>query len=208
RAPPELPDALPRDDRVVEIAEQILKVLRPLDEEAGRLADGRLGELGRGARVLCLDADVVQLLVGGLVWQRVPRPAQALEGVAADVLEGDVGIRDVRLARRLVERREELQVAIAPERREQAAPRPGALALEGPQQAGSALGVARIERGDLIAEVLAQDVEVADGSQLVSEPLELGSQRPRPVRIEHGPRLAQERAGAAARDPPPAGIPP
>src|SRR5262249_21264130 len=163
----ELPDALPRDDRVVEIAEQILKVLRPLDEEAGRLADGRLRELGRVGRGLGPDAGVVRLPAGGVVWPRGSPPGQAREGgagegVAADVLEGDVGIRDVRLARRLVERREELQVAIAPERREQAAPRPGALALEGPQQAGSALGVARIERGDLIAEVLAQDVEVAD----------------------------------------------
>ena len=174
------------------------------------LSPARRHQLGGVPRALGLDPDLVQGLVGRLVAQPPHGLAQALERIARHALQRDVGIGDLRLARRVLERSEQLEVALAPESGHELLAPAASLCFEGADQQGAATGVGGIEGGDLVAQVLAQDVEIAHGPQLIAEPADLLAERLHPRR---GPAWSRPRAagcagagrprasGGAARDP-------
>ncbi len=57
-----------------------------------------------------------------------------------------------------------------------------------------------LELGDLGSEVRDEHVQVTAGAERPSEPLQLGSQRLRPLAVEHGPRRSEHGASAPGRD--------
>ena len=159
-----------------------------------------VGATSSAAYLACLALILTSCsaLSGGRVAEPPHGLAQAPEGVARDALERHVGIGDLGLARRILERAQQLEVALALERGQQLFELAAALCFESANQQGAAAGVGGIEGGDFIAEALAQNIEIAHASQRVAEPAELLAEGLRPFRDQHGAGLPQQRTQAPA----------
>src|SRR5262249_2462854 len=97
----------------------------------------------------------------------------------------------------LVERGEQLEIALAPEGIEQLDPGPAPLGVEGSQEAGAARALGRVELGHVAGQAFAEYVQIAHDTELVTEPLELGPEAVGPRRLEHGSSLAEKGAEPA-----------
>src|SRR5581483_5218288 len=94
---------------------------------------------------------------------------------------------------------EEAEVAVARQRAEQSCARRRAAPLERAQQGARRTAIVGVEPPRLFAQALEQDVEVANGPELLADPLELVGQRAHVVRVQRAAR-APKRARATHGD--------
>src|SRR5262249_24598512 len=186
------------DHRILMLAEDVLELLGLVGESRGGAPHFLFRKLGRVPGVLHLDPHIVELTVARLPRQRLQRLSSSLELAGRDLREREIRRQRARGSPPLIEATEETAGARAVQSPEHAAPRARMLDVEASEEVVGRRWIRDVLEGvQLLAQVIPQNVEVADRAQALAEPVELAPERFHPGTVEHVPESAQERAKPA-----------